>query len=119
MARKELGLLPPREGGLDFKLNVFPRIATSAAAILRAGGNVGLGCHGQLDGLGCHWELWAMAAGGMAPHEVLQGGTMDGARALGMEHDLGSLEPGQLAGLLGADASPLQDSHNTPTSRDG
>ncbi|PYP72499.1 MAG: amidohydrolase [Gemmatimonadetes bacterium] len=92
---------------------VFPRIAGSAAAILRAGGNVGLGCHGQLDGLGCHWELWAMAAGGMTPHEVLQVGTMDGARALGMEHDLGSLEPGKLADLMVLDASPLEDIHNT------
>ncbi len=92
---------------------VFPRIAGSAAAILRAGGNVGLGCHGQLDGLGCHWELWAMAAGGMTPHEVLQVGTSDGAHALGMEHDLGSLEPGKLADLMVLDANPLEDVHNT------
>jgi Tol biopolymer transport system component len=92
---------------------VFPRIATAAAAILRAGGNVGMGCHGQLDGLGCHWELWAMAAGGMTPHEVLQVGTSDGARALGMEHDLGSLEPGKLADLIVLDANPLENIHNT------
>jgi hypothetical protein len=92
---------------------VFPRIAGSAAAILRAGGNVGLGCHGQLEGLGCHWELWAMAAGGMTPHEVLQVGTRDGAHALGMEHDLGSLEPGKLADLMVLDANPLEDIHNT------
>jgi Tol biopolymer transport system component len=92
---------------------VFPRIAAGAAAVLRAGGNIGLGCHGQLDGLGCHWELWAMSAGGMTPHEVLQVGTMDGARALGMEHDLGSLEPGKLADLMVLDANPLEDIHNT------
>jgi hypothetical protein len=92
---------------------VFPRIAASAAAILRAGGNVGLGCHGQLDGLGCHWELWAMAAGGMTNHEVLQVGTRAGARALGMEQDLGSLEPGKLADLIVLDADPLADIHNT------
>lgn len=92
---------------------VFPRIAASAAAILRAGGNVGLGCHGQLDGLGCHWELWAMSAGGMTNHEVLQVGTRAGARALGMEQDLGSLEPGKLADLIVLDADPLADIHNT------
>ena len=92
---------------------VFPRIAASAASILRAGGNVGMGCHGQLDGLGCHWELWAMAAGGMTNHEVLQVGTTDGARALGMETDLGSLEPGKFADLIVLDANPLEDIHNT------
>src|SRR5437762_827260 len=92
---------------------VFPRIAASAAAVLRAGGNVGMGCHGQLDGLGCHWELWAMVGGGMTPREALRVGTMDGAYGIGMDKDLGSLEPGKLADLIVLDASPLEDIHNT------
>jgi Tol biopolymer transport system component/imidazolonepropionase-like amidohydrolase len=92
---------------------VFPRIAASAAAVLRAGGNVGMGCHGQLDGLGCHWELWAMAGGGMTPREALRVGTMDGASGIGMDKDLGSLEPGKLADLIVLDANPLDDIHNT------
>ncbi len=92
---------------------VFPRIAGSAAAILRAGGNIGMGCHGQLDGLGCHWELWAMAGGGMTPREVLRVGTMDGAYGIGMDKDLGSLETGKLADLIVLDANPLDDIHNT------
>jgi len=92
---------------------VFPRIAASAAAIVRAGGHVGMGCHGQLDGLGCHWELWAMVGGGMTPREALKAGTIDGAHGIGMERDLGSLEPGKLADLVVLDANPLDDIHNT------
>ncbi len=92
---------------------VFPRIAASAAAVLRAGGNVGMGCHGQLDGLGCHWELWALTGGGMTPREALRVGTMDGAYGIGMDKDLGSLEPGKLADLIVLDANPLEDIHNT------
>jgi len=92
---------------------VFPRIAASAAAVLRAGGHVGMGCHGQLDGLGCHWELWAMAAGGMTPHEVLRVGTIEGAYGIGMDKDLGSLESGKLADLVVLDANPLEDIHHT------
>ena len=92
---------------------VFPRIAASAAAILRAGGNIGMGCHGQLDGLGCHWELWAMTAGGMTPREALRVGTMDGAYGIGLDKDLGSIEPGKLADLIVLDANPLDDIHNT------
>src|SRR5213078_4524891 len=92
---------------------VFPRIAASAAAVLRAGGNVGMGCHGQLDGLGCQWELWAMTAGGMTPREALRVGTRDGAYGIGMDQDLGSLEPGKLADLIVLDANPLDDIHNT------
>jgi len=92
---------------------VFPRIAASAAAIVRAGGHVGLGCHGQLDGLGCHWELWAMVGGGMTPREALKVGTLDGAHGIGMDRDLGSLEPGKLGDLVVLDANPLDDIHNT------
>jgi hypothetical protein len=96
---------------------VFSRIAEGAAKILRAGGYIGMGCHGQLDGLGCHWEMWAMASGGMTPLEVLRVATWDGAHAIGMDKDLGSLEAGKLADLVVLDANPLQDIHNTNTVR--
>jgi len=96
---------------------VFPRIAASANSILKAGGHIGLGGHGQMDGLGDHWELWAMAAGGMSNHDVLRVATIHGANAIGMEQDLGSLEPGKLADLIVLDANPLEDIHNTNTVR--
>src|SRR2546423_11577270 len=72
-----------------------------------------MGCHGQLDGLGCQWELWAMTGGGMTPREALRVGTMDGAYGIGMDRDLGSLEPGKLADLIVLDANPLEDIDNT------
>ena len=96
---------------------VFPRIAASANSILQAGGHIGLGGHGQMDGLGDHWELWAMAAGGMKPHDVLRVATSNGAHAIGMEQDLGSIEPGKLADLIVLDSNPLEDIHNTNTVR--
>ena len=96
---------------------VFPRIAASANSILKAGGHIGLGGHGQMDGLGDHWELWAMAAGGMSNHDVLRVATIHGANAIGMEQDLGSLEPGKLADLIVLDANPLEEIHNTNTVR--
>jgi Tol biopolymer transport system component len=96
---------------------VFPRIASAANAIIKAGGHVGLGGHGQMDGLGDHWELWAMAAGGMSNHDVLRVATINGANAIGMEQDLGSLEPGKLADLIVLDANPLEDIHNTNSVR--
>ncbi len=96
---------------------VFPRIAAAANEIVKAGGHVGLGGHGQMDGLGDHWELWAMAAGGMKPLDVLRVATISGANAIGMEQDLGSLEPGKLADLIVLDANPLEDIHNTNSVR--
>jgi Tol biopolymer transport system component len=94
---------------------VYNRVAASAAKVLRAGGNVGMGCHGEMDGIGCHWELWAMSSGGMTPLEVIRVGTIDGARALGMDKDIGSLEPGKYADLIVLDGDPMQDIHNTNT----
>ncbi|HVO31283.1 MAG TPA: amidohydrolase family protein [bacterium] len=96
---------------------VFPQIAASANAIVLAGGKVGLGGHGQMDGLGDHWELWALSAGGMSPMNVLRVGTLFGAQAIGLDHDLGSLEAGKLADLIVLDANPLDDIHNTNTIR--
>ncbi len=92
---------------------VFSRIADGARKIVEAGGRVGLGGHGQMDGLGDHWELWALASGGMKPLDVLRVGTIFGAQAIGLDQDLGSLEPGKLADLLVLDGNPLEDIRQT------
>jgi hypothetical protein len=93
------------------------RAATSAAAIMSAGGKVGLGAHGELPGLGAHLELWALSLGGMRSHDVLRSGTIVGAQVLGLERDLGSLERGKLADLQVLDANPLEKIENTNTLR--
>ena len=96
---------------------VFPMAAESAAKIQRAGGLVGVGGHGQLQGLGYHWEMWGLAMGGMTPKEVLKAATIDGARIIGFDQDLGSLEVGKLADLVVLDKNPLVDIRNTNTIR--
>lgn len=87
----------------------YPGVAAGAAAILRAGGHVALGSHGELEGLGNHWELRALASGGMTPREVLRVATVEGARAIGLGAEIGTLEPGKLADLLVLDRNPLQN----------
>ncbi len=87
--------------------------AAGAAAILRAGGRVGLGGHGEMQGLQNHWEMRLLAEGGMTPHEVLRVGTIMGAEAIGLAADLGSLEPGKLADLVILDRNPLDDIRHT------
>jgi imidazolonepropionase-like amidohydrolase len=84
-------------------------VAAFATALQRAGGHVQLGAHGQREGLAAHWELWMLGQGGMTPLEALRAGTLDGARYLGFDRDLGSLEPGKLADLMIVEGDPTKD----------
>ena len=88
-------------------------IAKGAKQILDAGGNVQLGAHGQLQGLGAHWELWMMQQGGMTPMEAIRVATINGARALGLDKEIGSLEKGKLADLIVLDKNPLENIRNS------
>ncbi len=91
---------------------IFPRFANSALKIQRAGGVVGAGSHGTVQGLAFHWELAALAAGG-TPLEALRAGTIGSAEAIGHKDDVGSIEPGKFADLVILDADPLADIRNT------
>ncbi|HXN53418.1 MAG TPA: amidohydrolase family protein [Candidatus Acidoferrum sp.] len=91
----------------------FPKLAAQMAKLERAGGLVGVGSHGQLQGLGYHWEMWMLASGGMTPMEVLRCATVNGSKIVGRPQDIGSIEPGKLADLLILDKDPLADIHNT------
>jgi Tol biopolymer transport system component len=95
----------------------YPRTAAAAAAILRAGGLIGVGAHGQLQGMGYHWEMWALSSGGMTPMEVLRTATLNGAKIIGLAQDVGSIEPGKLADLVVLAKNPLEDLRNTNTIR--
>jgi imidazolonepropionase-like amidohydrolase/Tol biopolymer transport system component len=82
-----------------------------------AGVSIQLGAHGQREGLGAHWEIWMFQQGGMTPLQALRAATLSGAQYLGMDKDIGSLEPGKLADLIVLDRNPLENIQNTHSVR--
>ncbi len=85
------------------------RLAQGAAEVVRRGGTVEIGAHGQLQGLAAHWETWMLAQGGLSAHEALRCATYGGARALCLEGQIGCLRPGALADLIVVAGRPLEE----------
>lgn len=97
--------LPPEQ-------QAYPLFAADALRLQRAGGIVGAGSHGAVQGIAFHWELAALATGGTAM-EALRAGTIGSAEAIGHAADVGSIEPGKFADLLILEADPSADIRNT------
>ena len=92
----------------DDEFNHF-NLAKIAATLQKDGVLVNTGAHGQREGLGLHWEIWMLVQGGLSPHEALRSATANGAKSLGMDRDIGTLQAGKLADLVVIDGNPLQD----------
>ena len=64
-------------------------------------------------GFSLHDELVLLVSAGLTPMEALQAATLNPARFLGKETELGTVEKGKIADLVLLDANPLEDIHNT------
>jgi imidazolonepropionase-like amidohydrolase len=71
-------------------------------------GNVGV-----LHGPGVYRDLKIMADAGLTPYQVLVDATLNGARLIRREKELGSVEQGKLADLVVLEADPQKDIMNT------
>jgi len=64
-------------------------------------------------GFGLHDELAWLVRAGFSPVQALQAATLNPARFMGREQELGTVAPGKLADLVLLDANPLADIANT------
>jgi len=87
-------------------------IAQGMADMIAAGGFGAIGAHGQHNGLGSHWETW-MAAAATGAMGALEVASLHGARFIGREQDLGSLEVGKLADFMVLNRNPLENIRHT------
>ncbi len=66
-----------------------------------------------IPGVSFHEELQLLADAGIPPLDVLQIATSNGAVALGIDDEIGTVEPGKRADLVVLSANPLDDIYNT------
>ncbi len=97
----------PREDYNHFELS------TICKALTDVGIGVNIGAHGQLAGLAAHWEIWMLQQGGMTNFECLRAATINGARYIGLDKDLGTIEAGKLADLIILDKDPSRNIRDT------
>ncbi len=84
--------------------------------VYRAGVTIAMGTDAgnplTLHGPSVYWEMTSMQQAGMSAMDVLVASTRNGARAMGRERDLGTLEPGRAADLVVLTADPTADIAN-------
>ena len=77
-----------------------------------AGSDTGDNGAGLISGLTQQVELQLLVESGLTPLQALQTATINAARMIGRENDLGSLESGKLADFVILNADPLEDIQN-------
>jgi Tol biopolymer transport system component len=84
-------------------------------AIVDRGGTILAGTDSPLVpyGLSLHLELQTFVDAGLTPFQALQTATINAARALGVDDEIGTIEAGKLADLTFVASDPLADIRNT------
>jgi imidazolonepropionase-like amidohydrolase len=103
--------LPVRQKFVEHELDIVKKLHQANVPFL-AGTDTPAGVD-VLPGFSLHLELQRFVAAGFTPMEALQTATINPAKFLGKEADLGTVEKGKLADLVLLDANPLDDIGNT------
>lgn len=88
----------------------LPKLQQTLARLVRAGGRVAIGSDAPAVpyGLGVHYDLGLIASAGLPNDQTLRIATAEGALALGLERQIGTLEDGKIADFLVIDGDPLE-----------
>lgn len=89
----------------DYRASVIDELHDAGVGILAGSDTPG--------GFTLHQELEIFVEGGLSPLDALRTATIDPARYLGREDELGSIAQGKIADLVLLRKNPLEDIHNT------
>jgi imidazolonepropionase-like amidohydrolase len=118
IARVPAELLPELEtGGVPPELaplaqQVFERALDIVGALHRGGVPIVAGTDQTVPGFSLYREIELYARAGFTPMEALQAATLIPARAMNLDRESGTVEPGKRADLDVLEGNPLEDIHN-------
>jgi imidazolonepropionase-like amidohydrolase len=103
-------------------IRIFETKRANIDDFFRAGGTITLGTDhvsdgSYLPGFGVHREMHALSSAGIPNADVLRIATVNGARALGIDKDFGSISPGKWGDLAIVTGNPIEDIRRTRTVR--
>ncbi|QQS42817.1 MAG: amidohydrolase family protein [Acidobacteriota bacterium] len=91
----------------------WARMAKELRKLYKEGVLLQMGAHGQMMGLGAHWEMELFTMGGFTPLEAIEIATINGYKHHGLDHILGSVEPGKYADLVVMTKNPAEKIRNS------
>jgi imidazolonepropionase-like amidohydrolase len=107
----------PADANSALKVLATKHMKEYVGVLYRAGVPIVVGSHSNVDyaprGFAYHRELETLVEAGLTPMEVLVAASRTGARFLGREDEVGTVEEGKLADVLVLDKDPLADIQNT------
>jgi imidazolonepropionase-like amidohydrolase len=102
---------------VDDARDAMARTLELLGALHRAGIPLVAGTDQTIPGYSVYRELELYVAAGFTPMEALQAATIVPARAMNVESELGTIEPGKRADLIVLDGDPLENIRNIRTVR--
>jgi len=89
---------------------IGPVIRGTFAAAYKAGVKIAFGTDTGVSAHGDNWrEFVLMHEGGMPAMTAIQAATMEAAKLLRIDDELGSIEPGKIADIVAVDGDPIED----------
>jgi len=108
LASKFISLGGPATGSAAFQARISENVAV-IGALHRAGIPIVAGSDTGLLGYGLHREMELYVKAGMTPFEAIQTATIVPAKAMKLDRELGTIEPGKRADLILVDGNPLEN----------
>jgi imidazolonepropionase-like amidohydrolase len=99
--------VPPQKG--EQMAAVFQSMVATVRLLHQAGVPIVAGTDQSVPGFSLDREIELHVQAGFTPMEAIQSATLAAARAMGMEKDSGTIEPGKRADVIVVDGNPLEN----------